>query len=168
MSALATATRRLFGLARPCAIPAASSSSGPSSSVLAAASSSSGSPLLSLFVRTSVFKSHAVQQWLGDRAIESPTEWRPWKWNGRWQGPQIGRKRQALLVKEAIRRGEIKLEPTVMVPPPKFRGHRSEHNRPVRRAEVAKKMTEMPLRIAEYVRDRRDRREKEKAANRWK
>ena len=127
------------------------------------------SPLV-VFARPSVFKSQAVKQWLGDRAIESPTEWRPWKWgpHGRWVAPQIGRKRQQLLVKEAIRRGDIKLEPTVMVPPPKFKGRKEDHNRPIRRAEVAAKMAEMPKLIAEYLRDRREKRAKEKAANRWK
>ena len=92
----------------------------------------------------------------------------PWKWNGRWNPPQIGRKRQALLVKEAIRRGDIKLEPTVMVPPPKFKGHKSQAARPIRRAEVAQKMAEMPKMIAEYLRERREKRAKERANNRWK
>lgn len=158
---LSAATRRILGLARP-------SSAAPTSAIASASASACSSPLLSLFCRTSVFKSRAVQQWLGDRAIESPTEWRPWKWQGRWQGPQIGRKRQQLLVKEAIRRGEIKLEPTVMVPRPAFRGHKSERNRPVRRAEVAAKMAEMPKLIAEYLQERREKRAKERAANRWK
>ena len=143
----AACTRRLFGglLARPAA-----------------------SPLRTLVARMSVLKSQAVRQWIGDRAIESPTEWRPWKWQGRWQGPQIGRKRQQLLVKEAIRRGDIMLEPTVMVPPPKFRGHKSERNRPIRRAEVAAKMQEMPKLIAEYLRERRNKRTKERVSSRWK
>ena len=140
-----------------------------SSSIFAAAPTTSTSNLLSrVFARTAVFKSQAVQRWLGDRAIESPTEWRPWKWNGRWNPPQIGRKRQALLVKEAIRRGDIKLEPTVMVPPPKFKGHKSQAARPIRRAEVAQKMAEMPKMIAEYLRERREKRAKERANNRWK
>jgi hypothetical protein len=133
-----------------------------------AAASASSTPLLTLLVRTAVFKSRAVQQWLGDRAIEAPTEWRPWRYGNRWQAPQIGRKRQALLVKEAIRRGDIKLEPTVMVPPPKFKGHRREHDRPLRRAEVATKMAEMPKLIAAYVHERREKLAKAKAANRWK
>ena len=155
---LAATTRLLRGplLARP----------HPPPTSLAGAASSSILP--AFFARTSVFKSPAVQQWLGDRAIDSPVEWRPWKWDGKWQPPMIGRKRQQLLVKEAIRRGDIKLEPTVMVPPPKFKGRKEDHNRPIRRAEVAAKMAEMPKLIAEYMRDRREKRAKEKAANRWK
>lgn len=150
MLALSSATRRLLAPARlttsPCPL---------------------ASPLV-VFARPSVFKSEAVQRWLGDRAIESPTEWRPWQWNGRWQAPQIGRKRQQLLAKEAIRRGDIKLEPTIMVPPPKFRGTKREKAAPLRKAEVAAKMAEMPKLIAEYLRDQRDKRGKQKADNRWK
>ena len=106
--------------------------------------------------------------WLADRAIEAPTSFRPWKWNGRWRGPEIGRRKQALLAKEAIRAGEIKLEPTVMVPPPKFKGHAREHKVGPRLADVAAKMEEMPRLIAEYRAARRDKRLKEKAARRWK
>ena len=137
-------------------------------SLLSPLLSSPSAALHRVFQRTAVFKSGTVQQWLGDRAIESPTEWRPWKFNGRWRAPQIGRKRQALLVKDAIRRGDIQLEPTVMVPPPKFKGHHSEKNRPLRRAEVAAKMAEMPKLIAEYLREKREKRHKERVNSRWK
>ena len=52
--------------------------------------------------------------------------------------------------------------------PPKFKGHKSEAARPIRRAEVAQKMAEMPKLIAEYMRERREKRAKERANSRWK
>ena len=118
----------------------------------------------------SVLKSPAVQRWLGERAIEHPTMWRPWQqpWNGRWRGPELSRRKQALLAKEAIRRGEVKLEPTVMVPPPKFKGHKWQAKAEATRAIVAAKMEEMPQLIAEYRQARREKRAKQRLANRWK
>ena len=108
------------------------------------------------------------QRWLGERAIEAPTMWRPFKWNGSWRGPELSRRKQALLVKEAIRRGEIKLEPTVMVPPTKFKGHQRERQQPITLANVAQKMEEMPRLIAELRAARREKRLKQRAAARWK
>jgi len=116
----------------------------------------------------SVLKSGAVKRWLGERAIEEPTKFVPWKWNHKWRGPELSRRKQALLAKDAIRRGEVKLEPTVMVPPPKFKGHAREHAREPRRAAVAARMAEMPKLIAEYRQARREKRLKTKEANRWK
>lgn len=116
----------------------------------------------------SVLKSPSVQRWLGERAIEHPTAWRPWKWQGKWKGPELSRRKQALLAKEAIRRGEIQLEPTVMVPPPKFKGHKRQLQRETKRAVVAQKMEEMPTLIAEYRQARMARRAKLRTAERWK
>jgi hypothetical protein len=136
----------------------------------ASASSAVAAPSpLREFVRTmSVLKSGAVKRWLGERAIEQPTKFVPWRWGKHWRPPEMSRRQQALLAKKAIRSGEIKLEPTVMVPPPKFKGHAREHRREPRLAEVAGKMAEMPKLIAEYRQARLEKRVKLKAANRWK
>ena len=116
-----------------------------------------------------VLKSPAVQRWVGERAIEHPTAWRPWRWtNGKWRGPELSRREQAHRAKEAIRRGEVKLEPTVMVPPPKFKGHKRVQRAENRRAIVAQKMAEMPKLIAEYRAERLAKRAKLRAMNRWK
>ena len=116
-----------------------------------------------------VLKSPAVQRWVGERAIEHPTAWRPWRWtNGKWRGPELSRREQAHRAKEAIRRGEVKLEPTVMVPPPKFKGHKRAVKAEQTRAIVAQKMEQMPELIAEYRAARRERRAKIKGGNRWK
>ena len=112
--------------------------------------------------------SGAVKRWLAERAIEQPTKFRPWKLNNRWNSPELSRRQQALLAKRAIREGDIKLEPTVMVPPPKFKGHIKEKNRPARLAAVAAKMEAMPQMIAEYRAARREKRKKDKLGNRWK
>ena len=104
-----------------------------------------------------------------ERAIEHPTAWRPWRWtNGKWRGPELSRREQAHRAKEAIRRGEVKLEPTVMVPPPKFKGHKRAVKAEQTRAIVAQKMEQMPELIAEYRAARRERRAKIKGGNRWK
>ena len=60
------------------------------------------------------------------------------------------------------------MEPTLMVPPPKFKGHKREHERPLRLQTVADKMRKMPELIAEYRVMRAERKRKVKAANRWK
>ena len=73
-----------------------------------------------------------------------------------------------MLVKEAIRAGEIPLEPTIMPPPPKFKGRKIYQNVAARRAEVAEKMMQMPEMIAEYRRERYERRQKQRKADRWK
>lgn len=116
----------------------------------------------------SVLKSGSVKRWLAERAIENPTKFVPWKWNGKWRGPELGRRKQALMAKEAIRAGEIKLEPTLMVPPTKFKGHKRQHNAVLRRELVAQKMMEMPKLIAEFRAARREKRMKIKESNRWK
>ena len=116
----------------------------------------------------SVLKSASVKHWLGERAIESPTKFRPYLYEGKWRKPELNNRKQAILAKEAIRRGELKLEPVRMVPPPAFRGWKRDREKPIRRAEVAKRMEEMPAKIAEYRQERRIRRAKWKEANRWK
>lgn len=117
----------------------------------------------------SVLKSPSIQRWLGEKAIEQPTMWRPHRnWEGKWRGPELGRREQALRAKEAIRAGEVKLEPTVMVPPPKFKGHKRVQRAENRRAIVAQKMAEMPQLIAEYRAERLAKRAKFRAMNRWK
>ena len=126
------------------------------------------SPFLQLARSMSLWKSNAVKQWVGDQAIAKPTQWRPFRWNGRWRTPELSKREQALLVKEAIRRGEISLEPTLMVPPPKFKGHKRERMRPVALESISAKMLEMPKLIAEYRLAARERRRKLKADNRWK
>lgn len=143
-------------------------------SALACAPSSSASASLAwsptrLLARSmSLWKSDAVKRWVGEQAIAEPTQWRPYQWNGRWRTPELSRRLQALKVKEAIRRGEIALEPTLMVPSPKFRGHKRERVRPAAIESIAAKMAEMPKLIAEYRQAARERRQKMRADMRWK
>ena len=47
-----------------------------------------------------------------------------------------------------------------MVPPPKFKGHAREKQRPITRAHVAEKMEAMPKMIADFRRARREKLEK--------
>ena len=115
-----------------------------------------------------VWKSESVKRWVGEQAIAHPTAWRPWQLDGKWRGPELSRRKQALRVKQAIRRGEVQLEPTVMVPPPKFKGHKRVQRAENRRAIVAQKMAEMPKLIAEYRAERLAKRAKLRAMNRWK
>ena len=75
---------------------------------------------------------------------------------------------QALKVKAAIRAGEILLEPTVMVEPPRFKGHKRDRSRPARQAQIEQKMKEMPALIEEYRVERRERREKRRQEERFK
>ena len=117
----------------------------------------------------SIWKSRQVQEWVQRRTSEEPTRWLPWKQeDGRRRSPELSLRRRALLAKQAIRDGEIRLEPTVMVPPPKFKGHRRERERPAALATIAEKMEEMPRLLREYREARRERRAKLKEANRWK
>ena len=115
-----------------------------------------------------VLKSNAVKVWLGERAIEAPTMWRPWKYHGKWQAPELSLRKQSLMAKQAIRQGDIKLEPVLMPPPPTFKGHKREKVWPIRRADVAARMAEMPQLIAEYRQARRIKRAKAREANRFK
>lgn len=115
-----------------------------------------------------IWKSQSVRDWVGERALEAPTKWRPFKYDGKWRGPELSRRKQALQVKEAIREGHITLEPTLMVPPPKFKGHKRERIRPLALASIAAKMAEMPKLIAEYKQERRERRKAIRLAGRWK
>ena len=116
----------------------------------------------------SVWKSNAVKKWVGEQAMAQPTAWRPFRWNGRWRTPELSRRQQALRIKEAIRAGDIMLEPTLMVPPPKFKGHVRERRRPEALESIAAKMAQMPKLIAEYRQTARERRQKIRQAERWK
>ena len=63
------------------------------------------------------------------------------------------------MVKQAIKAGEIKLEPTRMPdvyakPYGIFKGHMRQRNRPTTQAEIAARMMEMPKLIAEYKAER--------------
>ena len=116
----------------------------------------------------SIWKSESVKRWVGETAIEHPTAWRPHQLFGKWRGPELSRRKQALEIKRAIREGEVALEPTVMVPAPKFKGHKRERMRPIAREAIAARMAEMPRLIAEYKQAQRERRKKMKLANRWK
>ena len=126
------------------------------------------SPVRLLARHMSLWKSDAVKGWVGDQAIANPTQWRPFKFDGRWRPPELSRRFQALRIKEAIRNGEIQLEPTLMVPPPKFRGHRRERLRPAALESIATKMEAMPKLVAEYRQAARERRQKMRADARWK
>jgi hypothetical protein len=122
-----------------------------------------------LFTRSmGLWSSNAVKQWVGEQAIAQPTTWRPYWYNGRWRAPELSRRLQSLRAKEAIRRGELKLEPTIMVPPPKFKGHKRDKMKPVARESIAAKMEEMPKLIAEYRQAARERRQKLRADSRFK
>ena len=122
-----------------------------------------------LFTRSmGLWSSNAVKQWVGEQAIAHPTTWRPYWYNGRWRAPELSRRLQSLRAKEAIRRGELKLEPTIMVPPPKFKGHKRDKMKPVARESIAAKMEEMPKLIAEYRQAARERRQKLRADSRFK
>ena len=139
----------------------------PRQPTLIAAALAAAPPLLG--VRSmGILSSGPVQRWIAEKAIEEPTQWRPFKWKGRWQSPQQSRRIQALKAKQAVRDGEIKLEPIIMIPPHKFKGKRHEHNRQARRDLVAQKMKEMPQMIAEYRAARREKRLKQRAADRFK
>ena len=115
-----------------------------------------------------ILSSGAVKRWVAEKAIEEPMQWRPFKWKGRWQSPLQSRRVQAMKAKQAVRDGEIKIEPIVMIPPHKFKGHKHEHNRQARLDLVAQRMKEMPQMIAEYRAARREKRLKQRAENRFK
>mmetsp|Transcript_15024 Transcript_15024/g.49851 ORF Transcript_15024/g.49851 Transcript_15024/m.49851 type:complete len:145 (+) Transcript_15024:2-436(+) len=116
-----------------------------------------------------LWKSAAVSQWAekqpGERhgrptAVETS--------DGEIVTRTPSRRKQALKVKAAIRAGEILLEPTVMVEPPRFKGHKRDRSRPARQAQIEQKMKEMPALIEEYRVERRERREKRRQEERFK
>ena len=71
-------------------------------------------------VHMSLWKSPTVQEWVEAQAKERPDDFlpRPWTTPGYKRtgmcGPRLSRRRQSLMVKQAIKAGEIKLEPTRM------------------------------------------------------
>ena len=139
---------------------------GPGGSLLRGAA---GAPGAALARAMSVLKSQSVKAFIDARGREEPTKWRPYKeLDGPWRGPQMKARERALVVKEAIKAGEVKLEPTRLPPPPHFKGHKRERERPIALESIAAKMADMPRMIAEYRQARRERREKWRAANRWK
>ena len=116
-------------------------------------------------VHMSLWKSPTVQEWVEAQAKERPDDFlpRPWTTPGYKRtgmcGPRLSRRRQSLMVKQAIKAGEIKLEPTRMPdvyakPYGIFKGHMRQRNRPTTQAEIAARMMEMPKLIAEYKAER--------------
>lgn len=96
----------------------------------------------------SLWKSDRVREWV---SVQKKEQFAPQKQeSGRWWGPQLSRRKQARRVKDALLAGELTLEPTVMVPPPKFKGHKRERTAPVRAANIEQKMKDMPAMIAEH------------------
>ena len=115
----------------------------------------------------SLWKSPTVQAWFDEQAKQRPEDFlpRPWKTPGYKRtsmcSPRLSRRRQSLLIKKAIKAGEIKLEPTRMPDLQAkviFKGHMRQRNRPTRQAEIAAAMAEMPKMIEEYKAERLARR----------
>ena len=115
----------------------------------------------------SLWKSPTVQAWFDEQAKKRPEDFlpRPWKTPGYKRtsmcSPRLSRRRQSLLIKKAIKAGEIKLEPTRMPDLQAkviFKGHMRQRNRPTRQAEIAAAMAEMPKMIEEYKAERLARR----------
>ena len=52
--------------------------------------------------------------------------------------------------KWAIKKGAIMIQPTVMVPLRKMKGHLRQRRRPMRQAEIAQKLADMPKLIEAY------------------
>lgn len=81
-------------------------------------------------------------------------EWKYWSSSrtttGKWIGPRYGKRTQARKVKEAIKGGQIMLEPTVMVPPPHFKGKGRHARAEDRRVEIAEKLAKMPEMIRQH------------------
>ena len=122
----------------------------------------------------SLWKSHAVKEWIRQKAnpggITSGGHqfkyWEPWVSNaGRRNGPRLSAQTRASKLKEAIRFGEITLEPTVMVPSPHFKGTRRKRDAAQRKEDVAEKMAKMPQVIKEHKEDKHRKRQEIKKEN---
>ena len=127
-------------------------------------------PALGSIARMSLWKSPTVNEWIVQQEAGKPQHFKAWKpMQGQleehryhhfgygnfvrrgWVKPKLSRRDQSLLVKRAIKAGEIKLEPTVMPDTTNiFKGSKDQRNRPARLAEIEAKMADMPKKIAEY------------------
>ena len=125
-----------------------------------------GTSLAAPVAHMSLWKSPMVQEWIEKQADEKPWHWKPRPWGeapGKHRtsmcSPMFSRRKQKLLLKQAIHAGEIKLEPTVMPDiSGVFKGHARERRRPNRQAEIEAKMAEMPALVAAYKAERLERR----------
>ena len=122
--------------------------------------------LVGAVANMSLWKSDAVNLWVSTQRqnLYKPRFVR----QGLYNSPRLSRRIQAKFIKNALLKGEFKLEPTVMVPPPKFKGHKRHLAMPIKAAEVARKMEEMPAMIAEYRAKVRADRAKRRADNMFK
>ena len=82
----------------------------------------------------SFWKSAAVRKWVEGQPRQD-FQREPWEEGGKVMSPRLSRRKQAQRIKEAIRLGEIRLEPTVMTDPPKFKGHKCAQPSPSRKRE---------------------------------
>jgi len=114
-----------------------------------------------------LWRSAAVRAWV-EKQPRKLYQREPWRVGGPVMAPRLSRRKQSLNIKNAIRAGEFKLEPTVMSELPYFKGHMRQRNRPMRLALVAAKMAEMPKLIAEYRRAKKAAHAKKQAENRFK
>ena len=93
-------------------------------------------------------RSEAVKEWIAKqdtRVFEDHQNRRGW-----WYPAALSRRRQAMIIKQKIKEGEIQLEPTVMKELPRMKGTKLKRNRPLRQELIAEKMREMPKLIAAY------------------
>ena len=106
----------------------------------------------------SLWKSEAVRNWVDSQPDQTlyKAQYNPDHSNeymakkSMWSPPGLSRRLQAREIKKAIFAGDIKLEPTVMVPPTKFKGHKRQRMAPARLQLIQAKMASMPQQIAEY------------------
>jgi len=115
------------------------------------------SVLTTQIAQMGIRSSPAVKEWVSK---QDPVLFEPTYPKGRYRSPKLSRRKQAVLIKKAIKKGQFKLEPTVMRPMPRMKGHKRERNLPMRQALVASKMAEMDKMVAEYRAERKARREK--------
>ncbi|KAL3919401.1 MAG: hypothetical protein SGPRY_005645, partial [Prymnesium sp.] len=118
-----------------------------------------GGPLVGPSASMALWKSHTVKQWIAKQPDEGGVTSGGIKWNfwspnrtetGKWIAPRYSRATQAMRVKRALKAGELMLEPTVMVPPPHFKGKGRHRRAEARRAEIAEKLAMMPQMIREH------------------
>lgn len=136
--------------------------------------------MLASLLRSALAQPPAQARGLALRASAAVNEWvstqnpklyqrRPHpKRKGQVLSPLMTRRQQAKPIKRAIAMGEIALEPTVMPPPTRMKGHFRQRNKPFRQAEIEAKMREMPKMIEEYRKTMADLREARRMARRWK
>ncbi|KAL1529863.1 hypothetical protein AB1Y20_000794 [Prymnesium parvum] len=124
-------------------------------------------PLLGPVAAMSIFKSHAVKEWVAKQPDSGGTSsggisWKYWSAGrsptGKWIGPRLDAKTRARIIKRAISQGEIFLEPTVMVPPPHFKGKGRHRRAEERRVEIKEKLAMMPQMVREHKQALREKR----------